>query len=82
MAGSGTFESPAVSNGNGLPDEQPFIVSGAVQIQRIVRGIATHQETSYKSFRETASELVKKERPGSRQQAAEQEGKRKEEQRQ
>jgi len=42
MVRAGTFESSTVSNSNGLPDEQPFIAS-AVQIQRIVRGIATRK---------------------------------------
>jgi hypothetical protein len=42
---AGTFESSAVSNSNGLPDEQPFIAS-AVQIHRIVRGIATRKRVA------------------------------------
>jgi hypothetical protein len=42
---AGTFETPAVSNSNALPDEQPFIAS-AVQIQRIVRGIATRKRVA------------------------------------
>jgi hypothetical protein len=72
MARGGTFESPTVSNSNGLPDEQPFIAS-AVQIQRIVRGIGhRNQETSCKSFGETAKESGKR-----KDQAAEQEEKRK-----
>jgi hypothetical protein len=33
----------SISNTNGLPAEHPFIAS-AVQIQRIVRGIATRKE--------------------------------------
>jgi hypothetical protein len=45
MVRAGTFESPAVSNTNGLPAEQPFIAS-AVQIQRIVRGIATRKRVT------------------------------------
>jgi hypothetical protein len=45
MVRAGTFESSAVSNSNGLPDEQPFIAS-AVQIQRIVRGIATRKRVA------------------------------------
>jgi hypothetical protein len=43
---AGTSESPAVSNSNGLPDEQPFIAS-AVQIQRIIRGIATRKRVAF-----------------------------------
>jgi hypothetical protein len=42
MVRAGTFKSSTVSNSNGLPDEQPFIAS-TVQIQRIVRGIATRK---------------------------------------
>jgi hypothetical protein len=42
---AGTSESPAVSNSNGLPDEHPFTAS-AVQIQRIVRGIATRKRVA------------------------------------
>jgi hypothetical protein len=42
---AGIFESSAVSNSNRLPDEQPFIAS-AVQIQRIVRGIATRKRVA------------------------------------
>ena len=45
MVRAGTFESSTVSNSNGLPDEQPFIAS-AVQIQRIVRGIATRKRAA------------------------------------
>ena len=45
MVRAGTSESSAVSNSNGLPDEQPFSAS-AVQIQRIVRGIATRKRVA------------------------------------
>jgi hypothetical protein len=36
---------PLASNSNGLPDKQPFIAS-AVQIQRVVRGIATRKRVA------------------------------------
>jgi hypothetical protein len=42
---AGTSESSTVSNSNGLPDEQPFTAS-AVQVQRIVRGIATRKRVA------------------------------------
>jgi hypothetical protein len=76
-AGTGTLESPAVSNSNGLPDEQPFIAS-AVQIQRTSHcSRHRNQETSCKSFGET--ETAKESGKGRRDQGAEQEEKRKEE---
>jgi hypothetical protein len=40
------ISAPAVSNSNRLPDEQSFIASAVVQIQRIVRGIATRKRVA------------------------------------
>ena len=69
-AGTGTLESPALSNSNGLPDEHPFIAS-AVQIQRTSHcSRHRNQETSCRSFGETAKESGKR-----KDQAAEQEEK-------
>jgi hypothetical protein len=72
VARAGTSGSPAVSNNNGLPAEQPFIAS-AVQIQRIVRGIATRKRVA-KVFDNQRKNREK----GKTHQAAEQEEKRKE----
>jgi hypothetical protein len=45
MVRAGKYASPAVSNTNELPAEQPFIAA-AVKIQSIVRGIAARKRVA------------------------------------